>query len=147
MTGRNESWFWRMRVKPALEGLDPVRIEDRSAMGFPDVECTLGAIELKWAAKPGKPATCFMHGALRPGQRAFLWKRWQAGGSAWCLIGVGGEHFILLSGQEASLRMGKEAVWGDMLHRMEPVAVLRERLRGELWHRTRHTLDRITKLT
>jgi hypothetical protein len=122
---KSESDFWKFRVKKALSGLDPVRIEDKSGQGVPDVNCTLGDIELKWVAKQGRDNTIFLAGKLRKEQRAWLFRRWRSRGNAWCLIGVGGDHFILLNGEEAALHMGTDTTWSALQSRILPNQQLR----------------------
>lgn len=102
----NESGFWGNRVRPAMSGLDPVRIEG-AASGTPDVNYTNGWIELKYLKKwPTNPQKVVKIDHFTPEQRLWLMRRTLAGGKAFLLIGVGRES-LLFEGDVASEMIGK----------------------------------------
>lgn len=95
-------------LRPVLRGLDPVRIESPITPGIPDVNITLGWIELKYAS--GWPPR---GGPLRldhftAEQRGFLTKRAKAGGGSWLLLKVGANEWLLFNGIIAALYLGHE---------------------------------------
>ena len=105
---KRESLFWDA-VKPLLVGLHPVRIENSVAMGTPDVNCSLGWIELKQVeAKdiPKRPTTILGLDHYTPEQRIFQLKRSRAGGPCWLLLKLDSE-WLLFSSKVAAERLGK----------------------------------------
>lgn len=131
---KNESWFYQNRVKKCLLDLDPVRIEDKSGQGVPDVNCMIADIELKFGKPHSKDEDIFADGLLRKGQRAWLFRRWKAGGNAWCLIGYSTEQFILLNGFQASMLMGR-TTWSIARQHLKPMDNLKNDLRSALFMR------------
>jgi hypothetical protein len=112
----------------------------------PDVNCMFGDIELKFGKLPEKDEDIFADGMLRKGQRAWLFRRWKAGGNAWCLIGYTTEQFILLNGFQASMLMGKTS-WGIVKQQLKPMEIMRKELRTALFDRTKDMLVQIDKPT
>ena len=111
MARKKESLFWD-RVKPRLAGLDPVRIECDSALGVPDVNCTLGWIELKQVQEkdlPKRATTPLRIPHFTPQQRAWLARRSHFGGKCWVLILIG-KDWLLIEGLTAATHLGKVTV-------------------------------------
>lgn len=95
-------------LRPLLKGLDPVRVENPMQPGTPDVNITLGWIELKFA--DGWPPK---GGPLRvdhftKGQRIWLTRRCRNGGKAWLLLKVGEFEWLLFDGRAAAVYLGHE---------------------------------------
>lgn len=108
---KRESIFWDA-VKPLLAGLHPVRIENSAAMGTPDVNCSLGWIELKQVERkdiPKRPNTVLSLDHYTPAQRIFQLKRSIAGGPCWLLLQLDRE-WLLFSSKVAAERLGKMTV-------------------------------------
>jgi hypothetical protein len=111
----------RQRVVRLLrdELLDPISVENRVGPGTPDINCTLGWLELKQADRwpPRGGALRLPH--LTAQQRAWLKRRREHGGCAWLLLQVGTEWMlfdgadVLAVGQEdrEGLRSVAIAVW------------------------------------
>lgn len=76
----------RPRVLNALRAVDAVAIENRVGTGTPDVECTLGWLELKWLRHwPKRASTVVKLKHYKREQRLWLQRRWDKGGLA-CLL-------------------------------------------------------------
>lgn len=108
---KRESRFWDA-VKPLLAGLHPVRIENAVAMGTPDVNCSLGWIELKQVEEkdiPKRETTLLRLDHYTPEQRIFQLKRARAGGPCWLLLLLDHE-WLLFSSKVAAERLGKMTV-------------------------------------
>ena len=92
----------RRRVVKALKPFDGMSVENIACPGTPDVESTLGWIELKqlpgWTRSGHLPA--MPH--YRKVQRIWLAKRWRAGGAAFFLLQIGKE-WLLFDGAIASV--------------------------------------------
>jgi len=102
----SEANYWG-KVRPMLFGWDPVRIENRAALGTPDVNHIHGWIELKWMPKwPARKETPLVLDHFTPQQKAWLMRRCDAGGRAHVLLGVGGDN-LLFWGQTAAQHLGK----------------------------------------
>jgi hypothetical protein len=86
----------RKVVVDALRTLHAVSVENGVGVGTPDVNCSLGWIELKslddWPARAETPVK-FAH--FSPEQRLWITKRCQAGGFAWVLLKIAHEWFLL----------------------------------------------------
>lgn len=95
-------------IRPKLKGLDPVRIESPIIPGIPDVNVTLGWIELKYASRWPPRGGPLRLDHFTPEQRAFLVKRAKAGGGAWLLLKVGRDEWLLFKGLIAALYLGHE---------------------------------------
>ena len=118
----------RMKVCELLAALHAVPIENSIASGTPDVNCTLGWLELKYL--PRWPATV---GAVRVDhftgeQRLWLRRRKAQNGACWVLLRVGND-WLLFDGAWASAHLGHEderALKAGALHwwyARDPVAV------------------------
>lgn len=125
--------------------LDPVRIEDKSAQGIPDVNCMIADIELKFCKPPEKDEKIFGLKMLRPGQRAFLFRRWRVGGSAWCLVGFTTEEYILFNGLQAALIIGKTP-WGIVKPTLKSMSGLKDDLRSSLFDRHAEIVRRVDRV-
>lgn len=96
----------RQRVVKILRDYDPVSVENPAHPGTPDVNCTLGWIELKQHDKwPVRAETPLRVPHFTQQQRVWLKRRWKAGGGAWLLIQVG-QDWLLLSGRVAADHLG-----------------------------------------
>ena len=101
-----ESELWQRHVRPALKGTDAMRVENPLLPGTPDVECTLGWLELKQAPKwPGGNAPLKIK-HFTPQQKIWLNRRHSINGRAWVLLHVQGD-FLLLRGDAASRLLGR----------------------------------------
>lgn len=108
MGRKPESLFWD-KVKPLLCGLHPVRIENAVALGTPDVNCSLGWIELKQVQTkdiPKRPDTILSLDHYTNEQRIFQLKRSRAGGPCWLLLLLGSE-WLLFDAKTAWEKVGK----------------------------------------
>ena len=107
MARKRESKFWD-RVRPLLVGLHPTRVENGAGTGTPDVNITLGWIELKQVADkdiPKKEATTLRLDHFTAEQRAWLAGRANAKGACWVLLLLG-EEWLLFRGMDAALHLG-----------------------------------------
>ena len=107
MARKAESRFWD-RVRPLLAGLHPTRIENAAGTGTPDVNITLGWIELKQVQEkdiPKRDATTLRLDHFTAQQRAWLAGRANAGGACWVLLLLG-EEWLLFKGMDAALSLG-----------------------------------------
>jgi len=103
-----ESLFWD-RVKPLLNGRHPVRIENSVAIGTPDVNCSLGWIELKQIARKDIPKRSDTILAIRhytPEQRIFQLKRSICRGPCWLLLLLD-QEWLLFDSKTAAGPLGK----------------------------------------
>jgi hypothetical protein len=103
-----ESIFWDA-VRPLCAGLHPVRIENAAGSGTPDVNITLGWIELKQVAAkdmPKRPDTILRIDHFTDVQRIFLLKRSRAGAACWLLLLLDRE-WLLFMGKDAAMQLGK----------------------------------------
>jgi len=108
MARNPESLFWD-RVKPLLAGFHPKRIECEDQKGVPDVNCSLGWIELKQKRKADMPKrvnTPVRLDHFTPEQRAWLAGRANVGGACWLLL-LMGDEWLLFDGMVAALHVGK----------------------------------------
>lgn len=86
-------------LRPKLQSLDPVRVENGIMNSTPDVNYTKGWIELKdhplfpksAQTKVNIPKLQDEHGGQ---QVAWLTRRWCAKGLAWLWVRVGGTHYL-----------------------------------------------------
>jgi hypothetical protein len=90
---------WQMwdALRPSMDraGLDPVRIENRVAIGTPDVEFIGGWAELKHADKwPVRGGPLRLPHPPSPAQLVWLLRRWTRGGAAWLILRVAREWFV-----------------------------------------------------
>lgn len=88
----------RQKVIRLLRGLHAVSVESTCSVGLPDVNCTLGWIELKvdkWQKHedPLKQKVSLAH--ITKQQTLWATMRHQAGGNSWLLIDIDGEWFLL----------------------------------------------------
>lgn len=98
----------RSIVLRALKRYDAMAVENRVKPGTPDVECTLGWIELKflrsWPKVPNDSAVLLPK--FTPQQRVWLLKRSQAGGPCWVLLKVDCD-WLLFTGDWAARHLGR----------------------------------------
>lgn len=98
----------RRKVIQLLRQLDAVSVENGiTHPGTPDVNCTLGWIELKsTAAWPVRENTIVrLSHDLKPAQRVWLKRRRKAGGSCWVLITIA-RDWLLFDGAVAADTLG-----------------------------------------
>lgn len=94
-------------LRASMTRLDAVRVENACDPGTPDVDCTLGWIELKNVDElPVRPDTPLRVPHFVPAQRAWLIRRSKAGGRCFVMLRAAGE-WILMRGDIAALRLGK----------------------------------------
>lgn len=94
-------------LRPLLRGLDPVRIESHMTQGVPDVNMTVGWMELKYEdgwPKRGGPLKLKRY---TKEQRTWALRRAQAGGRVFLLLKVGEAEWLLFRGEVAALVLGK----------------------------------------
>ena len=97
----------RSQVVRALRSLDAVAVENPAHPGTPDVNCTLGWIELKWLrAWPKGAGTIVALPHFTQQQRIWLQRRHAAGGKVWLLFKVS-RTWMLFDGPTAAKSVGK----------------------------------------
>lgn len=99
----------RRTVIKLLKPLHAVSVENGICHpGTPDVNCTLGWIELKATeAWPVRPTTIVrLDHDLNDAQRIWLTKRRKAGGGAWVMLTVG-RDWLLFDGEVAARILGR----------------------------------------
>ena len=97
----------RGRVVRGLRILHAIAIENPAGHGTPDVNCSLGWLELKWARRwPRIPGTIFRVKHFNQNQRLWLKKRWDNCRGAWLLLQVG-QEYLLFDGDVAGQVVGK----------------------------------------
>lgn len=102
-----ESSMWSGTVRPALAGLDPVRVENPAHPGTPDVNYKEGWIELKFIAEwPKRANTIVRVPHFTPQQRSWLLRRSKAGGRVFMLMRVESD-WLLFEGGLAAKIVGK----------------------------------------
>lgn len=99
-------------IKPTvikiLRELDAVSVENAARSGTPDINFVEGWIELKWKSSwPVRPQTPLRVETFTPQQRAWITRRWRAGGNIWVLLRVGHE-WLLFPGLWAALHLGEK---------------------------------------
>lgn len=93
----------RKRIVKALRPLDAISVENGVGIGTPDVNCTLGWIELKQEDEWPKRGGPLRVPHYTPQQKLFAIRRERAGGKCWLLIQVGPELILLRGGDAARL--------------------------------------------
>ncbi len=97
----------RSRVVRGLRLLHAIAVENPACHGTPDVNCSLGWIELKWIRRwPRIPGTIVRVEHFNQNQRLWLRKRWASCRGAWLLLQVG-QEYLLFDGDVASWTVGK----------------------------------------
>lgn len=77
-------------------GLDPLRIENRIHAGTPDVNYIKGWLELKHADRwPPRGGPLRLKHPPTPQQKVWLYRRWNSGGTAFLVLRVDKEWFII----------------------------------------------------
>lgn len=95
------------QLRPQLDEVDPIRVENTVRSGTPDVNYADGWIELKFAATwPKREATPLRLDHFTPQQRNWLRRRWLAGGRAFLFLKVGRE-WLLFDGLTAASKVGR----------------------------------------
>jgi hypothetical protein len=118
----------RGRVVRALRSLDAVAVENKVYPGTPDVNYSVGWVELKWLPRwpKGSDQSPVRVKHFTPQQRVWLKRRWRKGFHAYLLLQVGRE-WLLFDGETAALHLGK--VTQPRLR--ELALVIWDRLEGE----------------
>jgi len=103
----SEQLMWKT-LRPLIASLDPVRIEVKFSEGVPDVNYSVGWVELKYVG-----SWDLMKSGDRPRiahfteeQRQWLRRRWLAKGLAWLLIRSADDEWFLFDGGTAGLLVG-----------------------------------------
>jgi hypothetical protein len=100
-----ESRMWQT-LRPLLEELDPIRVENLSSVGTPDVNYVGGWIELKCLrAWPKKPETIVRVDHFTPEQRAWILRRCRAGGKVFVILRVAND-WLMFEGSWAANHLG-----------------------------------------
>ena len=95
------------RVRKALKGLDPVRVENRVEYGTPDVNLVGGEwLELKWVRKAPKRGGILKIDHYTQEQKTWCERREHAGGRVFVLLKVS-QEWLLFSGHIAVKYLGK----------------------------------------
>lgn len=91
-----EGRMW-VRIRPLLKGMHAVRIESHMEGGIPDVNYSLGWVELKCMKEwPKRPDTPLKIPHFTEKQRVWLTQRACAGGRAYLLLQVGPQYLLFL---------------------------------------------------
>lgn len=94
-------------IRPVLKAFDPVRIESPMESGVPDVNLTVGWMELKYAARwPPKGGPLRLDHYTQE-QKTWATRRIAAGGRVFLLLKVGREEWLLFDGRIAAIFLGK----------------------------------------
>lgn len=95
------------RVRKALKGLDPVRVENKVEKGTPDVNISTGSwIELKWQRKaPKRGGILRLDHDMTIEQRVWAIRRNHAGGKVFLLLKIKNE-WLLFKGEIAAEHLG-----------------------------------------
>lgn len=123
---RSESKMWaKLRGILRAAALDPVRIENPIHPGTPDVNMTIGWMELKTIAAWPQRGIFVRIAHFTPQQRVFLYRRWRAKhGTTYLLLEVRStKMFYLFDGDVAAKVVGRSTVDG---HRANARAELHE---------------------
>jgi hypothetical protein len=105
------------RLRSALAGYDPVRVENSVGPGTPDINFSLGWIESKQVAHwPSRADTVLALRHYTTQQRAWHVKRRAVGGVVWVAIEVHGETFIF-DARDAAQGLGITWTRADMYKR------------------------------
>lgn len=96
----------RQTVNKLLKKFHAVSVENGVGIGTPDVNCSIGWLELKSVDKPKKPDTVVDCRHFTNEQKIWLLKRWRAGGMA-CLLLKVGDWWLLFDPQTAYEVVGK----------------------------------------
>jgi hypothetical protein len=102
----HETSVMRPKVVAALRPLDAMSVESGAHIGTPDINCTLGWIELKYVESwPVRETTPLAVPHFTPQQRAWIGRRARLGGFVCVLLKVGRE-WLLFDGSQAAERLG-----------------------------------------
>lgn len=104
----SEATMWS-RVRTALKGLDPVRVENKIEAGTPDVNYLKGWVELKSVPHAPVRGGVLTIEHFTPQQRTWLTRRRWAGGNAYLLLKVSNEWLLFL-GEVAAETIGKYTI-------------------------------------
>lgn len=94
------------RIRSALFGFDPRRVENAVGPGTPDINFTGGWIESKWLpAWPARAGSVVKVPKYVPKQRGWHTKRRSAGGLVWVVIEIGSD-VLVFDAQDAAPGLG-----------------------------------------
>jgi hypothetical protein len=100
----SEKSMWG-ELRPLLKGLDPVRVENMVQVGTPDINYTLGWIELKYEPNWPKRGGPLRVDHFTKEQRAWITRRVAHLGKVFLLLKVA-EEWLLFEGTTAALHLG-----------------------------------------
>lgn len=96
----------RQAVLKRLKDFHAIPVENPVHAGTPDINCSLGWIELKWLRRwPKSPDDIVRIPHFTPRQRRWLRKRWNTDQRAWLLLQCGRE-WLLFDGAYAAQYVG-----------------------------------------
>ena len=105
----SEASMWG-RVRKALKGLDPVRIESRLEKGVPDVNYIEGWLELKWhRTQPKKQEVLFILKHWTMEQATWHTRRSFSGGKTFVLLKIS-QEWLLFTCSDAAQYLNKTSL-------------------------------------
>jgi hypothetical protein len=97
----------RQHILSLLKGFHAMPVENPARPGTPDVECTLGWMELKYLERWPVRNGIVQCKHFTPQQKVWLKKRWRHNKGAWLILQVANE-WLVFDGETAANHFGKE---------------------------------------
>lgn len=104
----SEQSMWN-RVRTALRGLDPVRIENTCELGTPDVNYVEGFVELKQVKRYPKRGGVIRVKHYTEDQKTWAIRRHHAGGRVFLFLKISNE-WLLFKGHIAAEKLNKSTI-------------------------------------